>query len=42
MINEGKIVAIGSPEKIIRELFPDQPGADLNDVFVRLMSRGNA
>jgi len=41
MINEGKIVTIGPPAQIIRDLFPDRPDADLNDVFVRLMSRGN-
>ena len=41
MINEGKIVAIGPPADIIQDMFPDQPGADLDDVFVRMMSRGN-
>lgn len=39
MVNDGKIVAIGSPAQIIRDLFPDKPGADLNDAFVRLMAR---
>ncbi len=40
MINEGKIVAIGSPAEIIRETFPDKPDATLNDSFIKLMSRG--
>jgi len=35
MINEGKIVTIGPPADIIQDMFPDQPGADLDDVFVR-------
>jgi ABC-2 type transport system ATP-binding protein len=39
MINEGKIVASGSPTGIAREVFPENPGADLNDAFVKLMSR---
>ena len=39
MINEGRIVASGSSSKIISELFPDQPGADLNDAFIKLMAR---
>jgi ABC-2 type transport system ATP-binding protein len=38
MINEGKIVAIGSPGDIIRETFSDRPGATLNDAFIKLMS----
>ena len=38
MINEGKIVISGRPPDIIHETFPDRPDADLNDVFVRLMS----
>ena len=41
MINEGKIVATGSPAEIIHEAFPDRPGADLNDAFVKLMSRSD-
>jgi len=41
MINEGKIVASGSPEGITKDVFPDNPGADLNDVFIQLMSRRN-
>jgi len=39
MINEGKIVATGSPSEIICDMFPEQPDADLNDVFIQLMSR---
>jgi len=39
MINAGKIVAAGAPSKIIRDLFPGQPAADLNDVFVKLMKQ---
>ncbi|MCE5264852.1 MAG: ABC transporter ATP-binding protein [Deltaproteobacteria bacterium] len=38
MINEGRIVASGSPAEIIRESRPDKPDADLNDAFVALMS----
>ncbi len=41
MINEGKIVASGSPSEITREVFPERPDADLNEVFIQLMSRGN-
>ena len=39
MINEGKIVASGSPVEIIRDALPNQPQADLNDAFVKLMAR---
>jgi ABC-2 type transport system ATP-binding protein len=38
MINEGRIVTMGPPAKIIRDLFPDQPKADLNDAFRKLMA----
>jgi ABC-2 type transport system ATP-binding protein len=41
MINEGKIVASGSPSEITRKVFPERPDADLNEVFIQLMSRGN-
>ncbi|MBU0986051.1 MAG: ABC transporter ATP-binding protein [Proteobacteria bacterium] len=41
MINDGKIVASGSPTTIVTSLFPDQPGADLNAAFVKLMARSN-
>jgi ABC-2 type transport system ATP-binding protein len=39
MINEGKIVAAGSPAEIIAVACPDRPDADLNDAFITLMSR---
>lgn len=39
MINEGRIVATGSPADIIRQSCPDKPDADLNDAFVALMAR---
>jgi ABC-type multidrug transport system ATPase subunit len=39
MINDGRIVASGSPREIVSEVFPDNPKADLNDVFVTLMDR---
>jgi ABC-2 type transport system ATP-binding protein len=43
MINEGRIVASGSPGEIIRSACPKKPDADLNDAFVALMSvRGAA
>ena len=42
MINEGKIVASGAPEKIVREMFPLDRKADLNDVFISLMTRGES
>lgn len=41
MINEGKIAASGSPSEIAREVFPDHPDANLNEVFIQLMSGGN-
>lgn len=40
MINAGRIVAMGAPAAVVAEHFADRPGADLNDVFVKLM--GNA
>jgi ABC-2 type transport system ATP-binding protein len=39
MINSGKIVAGGPPSQIVDDLFPNQPKADLNDVFIKLMTR---
>jgi ABC-2 type transport system ATP-binding protein len=39
MINEGKIVASGSPPEIIRQVLPDRPEADLNEAFIKLMAR---
>lgn len=42
MINEGNIVASGSPAEIIADACPDQPKADLNDAFITLMTRNNS
>lgn len=42
MINEGRIVISGSPTEITNRVFPERPEADLNDVFIRLMSRRNS
>jgi ABC-2 type transport system ATP-binding protein len=39
MINEGKLVASGTPEGIVQETFPDKADAGLNDVFIKLMAR---
>ncbi len=39
MINEGRIVAIGTPADIIEEALPGQPGATLNEAFIKLMTR---
>jgi ABC-2 type transport system ATP-binding protein len=39
MINEGRIVAIGTPAGIIEEALPGEPGATLNEAFIKLMSR---
>jgi ABC-2 type transport system ATP-binding protein len=41
MINNGGIVAAGTPTNIIEDLFPDRPDADLNDAFIQLMSRSD-
>ena len=41
MINEGVIVASGSPSEIVASACPDRPDADLNDAFITLMSRSN-
>jgi ABC-2 type transport system ATP-binding protein len=38
MINEGRIVATGSPADIIASACPGRPGADLNDAFIALMA----
>lgn len=38
MINEGKIVAIGKPEDIIRDVCQNVVDATLNEAFLRLMS----
>ena len=42
MINEGSIVASGSPAEIIAAACPDSPQADLNDAFITLMMRSNS
>jgi ABC-2 type transport system ATP-binding protein len=39
MINEGRIVASGTPVEIINNACPDKPDADLNDAFIKLMTR---
>ena len=39
IINEGRIVAHGSPAEIIADVLPPLPGADLNDAFLKLMRR---
>jgi len=41
MINEGKIVISGKPDEIVKAQFPDRSDADLNDVFITLMTRKN-
>jgi ABC-2 type transport system ATP-binding protein len=42
MINEGRIVAAGTPSEIIADTFPQRPDASLNDVFIKLMSGGRS
>jgi ABC-2 type transport system ATP-binding protein len=42
MINEGRIVAAGTPSEIIAGTFPQRPDASLNDVFIKLMSGGRS
>ncbi len=42
MINEGKIVATGSPEEIVAAACPEKGDADLDDAFVKLMSRSGS
>jgi ABC-2 type transport system ATP-binding protein len=37
MINQGRIVASGSPGEIIAAACPDKPQADLNEAFIKLM-----
>lgn len=39
MINQGVIVAAGSPSEIIANACPYDPQADLNDAFIKLMNR---
>ena len=40
MINEGEIVASGSPTEIVAAACPGRSDADLNDAFIKLMTRG--
>ena len=42
IINEGRIVAGGTPKSIIDDLFPDRPEANLSDAFVKLVDRGSS
>jgi ABC-2 type transport system ATP-binding protein len=42
MINEGSIVASGSPAEIIASACPGNPEANLNDAFITLMMRSNS
>jgi ABC-2 type transport system ATP-binding protein len=42
MINQGLIVASGTPEEIIADACPQTPAADLNDAFITLMKRSSA
>jgi hypothetical protein len=39
MINQGNIVAAGSPAEIVAKACPDRPAADLNEAFITLMKR---
>jgi len=41
LINEGRIVADGTPPQIIEDTCPDLSGATLNDAFIRLAARKN-
>jgi ABC-2 type transport system ATP-binding protein len=38
LINEGRIVASGSPGEIIRGACPEEPDANLHDAFIKLIS----
>ena len=38
MIDAGRIVATGTPAEIVRAACPDNPGADLDDAFIRIMT----
>ena len=42
MLNQGAIVASGSPAEIVAAACPGIPAADLNDAFIRLMARSNS
>ena len=39
LINEGRLVASGSPDEIIRGACPEKPDADLNDAFIKLVGK---
>ncbi|MBW6487126.1 MAG: ABC transporter ATP-binding protein [Syntrophobacterales bacterium] len=39
LINEGRIVASGSPAEIVRGACPEKPDADLNDAFIKLIKQ---
>jgi ABC-2 type transport system ATP-binding protein len=39
LINEGRIIASGSPDEIVRGACPEKPEADLNDAFIRLLGK---
>ncbi|MDD5724265.1 MAG: ABC transporter ATP-binding protein [Syntrophales bacterium] len=40
MINEGRIIASGSPTEIVAAACPGRSDADLNDAFITLITRG--
>jgi ABC-2 type transport system ATP-binding protein len=39
MISEGRLVASGSPDEIVRNACPEKPDADLNDAFIKLIGK---
>jgi ABC-2 type transport system ATP-binding protein len=41
LINEGRVVADGTPPQIIEDTCPDLSGATLNEAFIRLAARKN-
>lgn len=41
LINEGRIVALGSPGEIVAEALPGKKDGSLNEAFIALMDRGN-
>jgi len=41
LINEGRIVALGSPEEIVEEALPGQKNGSLNEAFIALMDGKN-
>jgi ABC-2 type transport system ATP-binding protein len=38
MINAGRIVAVGTPSEIVRTACPENPDADLDDAFIKIMT----